>query len=121
LQTISPKATLGELVEQIRTSKRNVFPVVNEKGEFVGMILLDAIRDVMFDGENYQTLLVEDLMTQPPALINLNETMYTVMQKFEQSEAWNLPVVDKKRYVGFVSKAQIFNKYRQLLVELSQD
>lgn len=121
LQTISPKATLGELVEQIRTSKRNVFPVVNEKGEFVGMILLDAIRDVMFDGENYQTLLVEDLMTQPPALINLNETMYTVMQKFEQCEAWNLPVVDKKRYVGFVSKAQIFNKYRQLLVELSQD
>ena len=37
------------------------------------------------------------------------------MNKFETSGAWNLPVLDDGKYVGFVSKSKLFSAYRKLL------
>ena len=46
--------------------------------------------------------------------------MEQVMNAFEESKAWNLPVVDTDgHYVGFVSKSKIFNAYRQMLQQYS--
>jgi len=115
LLKVAPEATLGELVNLVRKSKRNLFPVVNVKGELVGILTLDDIRDIMFDHDKYDIIFVNSLMHTPPANVSPHENMQSVMQKFESTGAWNLPVLDDGKYVGFLSKSRIFNTYRNKL------
>ncbi len=115
LLKISPIATLRELVVLVRSSKRNIFPVVNDDGSLSGIVTLDDIRQIMFDTELYDTMLVEEIMHSPPASVSSQENMQSVMHKFESSGAWNLPVIDDGIYMGFLSKSRIFNTYRNKL------
>ncbi|MBN1181464.1 MAG: chloride channel protein [Bacteroidales bacterium] len=119
--TIHPEATLGELVKVISKSKRNVFPVVDKDDLLLGIVMLDNIRDVVFNHELYNTTYVTSLMVIPPAFVSINDPMERVMEKFEKSSAWNLPVVDKGKYIGFVSRSKIFSSYRKLLVEFTDE
>ncbi|KAA6325665.1 H(+)/Cl(-) exchange transporter ClcA [termite gut metagenome] len=112
---VRPYDTLGDLVKCISQSKRNIFPVINEQSKFIGVVLLDNIRDIIFDPEQYEVTPVSQLLTPAPALIEVNDTMETVMSKFEKSGAWNLPVVEGGLYIGFLSKSKIFSSYRTLL------
>ena len=121
LETVHPQASLGELVKVVARSHRNIFPVVNDDGVLLGIVLLDDIRSAMFDADKYESYSVRDFMTIPPAVIDVGETMNAVMGKFEATNAWNLPVVDSKRYVGFVSKAKIFSAYRATLQHFSNE
>jgi chloride channel protein, CIC family len=118
---VKPEANLGDLVKIISKSKRNIFPVVDGKGMFHGVILLDTIREIIFNHDLYQTKHVSELLIDPPALITLNEEMESIMRKFENTGAWNLPVVNEGKYVGFISKSKIFNVYRKLLVQFSEE
>ncbi len=115
LLKVSPMATLRELVVLVRSSKRNIFPVVNDDGSLVGIVTLDDIRQIMFDTDSYDTMFVEELMHSPPASVSSQENMQSVMRKFESTGAWNLPVIDNGIYVGFLSKSRIFNTYRNKL------
>ena len=119
--TIQANATLGQMVQIIAASQRNLFPVINDRNELIGVVLLNDIRTIMFNKAMYNTTLVRELMIVPPAFIQQDECMESVMNKFEQTGAWNLPVVDGKRYVGFVSKSKIFNSYRRVLRHYSDD
>ncbi|MEI7503239.1 MAG: chloride channel protein [Paludibacter sp.] len=123
LSVLSPKMTLGELVKVISQSKRNIFPVVNPVNQvLMGVVLLDEVRNIMFRPDLYNRFTVQRLMISPPATINENLAMEKVMEIFEDTGAWNLPVVDdKKRYVGYVSKSKIFNSYRHVLVHFSDE
>lgn len=121
LKPIHPDESLGDLVKLISKSKRNIFPVIDENQVLYGIVLLDNIREIIFNPEMYDNTKVSDLMITPPALINPNDPMSEVMKKFEETEAWNLPVVNEGKYVGFVSKSRIFNKYRKLLVQFSDE
>lgn len=112
---------LGHLVEVISKSKRNVFPVVNKQNELRGIIYLDDVREVMFQNELYNKLAVQELMKPILHAVETKDTMNQVMQKFKATKAWNLPVTQQGKYIGFVSKSKIFNVYRQLLVDLSSD
>ena len=112
-------ATLGELVNIISKSKRNIFPVVDSEGMLQGIVLLDNIREVIFEKELYDDTLVSSLMIVPPEIISINDSMETVMRKFHDSGAWNLPVLDNGRYVGFISKSKLFSIYRKWLVDIS--
>ena len=115
-------ASMRELVEVVSQSKRNIFPVVDSKNHFQGYVSLEDIRPVMFDYENYDTLHAYNFMKSAPAYVYVNEKMDRVMSKFEQTEAWNLPVVTEDRtYVGFVSKSKIFSSYREQLKQVSHD
>ena len=118
---ISPVATLGELVTVIASAKRNVFPVVNDRGELDGIVLLDDVRSIMFDVESYDKVLVHQLASMPPAVINSSDSMDIVMKKFEDTEVWNLPVVQENIYIGFVSKSKILTVYRDVLIDFSGD
>ena len=121
-EKVEPEWTLGELVKVIAKSKRNIYPVVEPEGKLVGIVLLDDIRNIMFRPEKYDAFKVKKLMILPPAEININSSMEQVMQTFEKSGAWNLPVVDdQKNYLGFVSKSKIFNSYRKVLVHFSDE
>ena len=118
---IHPDDTLGELVKTVARSHRNIFPVTDNNGHLLGILLLDDIRPIMFDSEKYNDNYVRDFMTLPPAVVDLDENMSSVMDKFEISGAWNLPIVHNDVYIGFVSKATIFSAYRDLLVQFSNE
>ncbi|MDD6356883.1 MAG: chloride channel protein [Bacteroidales bacterium] len=121
-QTVAPEQSLGELVKIISTSHRNLFPVVDYNGKLMGIVQLDDIRNIMFRPMLYSRFKVEQLMTAPPAFVNEDATMEKVMELFESTNAWNLPVIDKDgKYVGFVSKSKIFNSYRSVLVHFSEE
>ncbi|MEQ9426169.1 MAG: chloride channel protein [Cyclobacteriaceae bacterium] len=117
LLRIHPEATLGDLVKLVRKSKRNIFPVVNENEELKGIVTLDGIREIMFDTEKQELIIVKTIMQKVPASVSTTEKMQSVMNKFEVTQAWNLPVIDDGKYVGFVSKSRIFNAYRQKLIQ----
>lgn len=121
LQTISPEAKLGDLVKLISTSKRNIFPVVKKDGTFIGIVSLEEVRNIMFRPELYNRFTVKKLMIYPPEKVDVKDSMDVVMEKFEQTQAWNLPVLDGNKYVGYVSKSKIFSAYREVLVEFSDD
>jgi chloride channel protein, CIC family len=121
LETVHPDAKLGELVKVVSHSKRNIFPVVDENGLFMGVVLLDDIRDIMFNQELYDSVTVLSLMNIPPAYVDPAENMESVMRKFTETEMWNLPVVENGKYIGFVSKSKIFSAYREMLMGFSEE
>lgn len=119
---VHPDMTLGELVhEAVVKSKRNLFPVVDKKTQtLAGIILLDDLRPVMFDQSLYTEITARDLMQNPPAIINLEENKMTdVMKKFQDTGAWNLPVISNGEYFGFVSKSKLLTAYRRKLIDFS--
>jgi len=120
-KTIEPDATLGDLVELVSESNRNVFPVVDEKNNFHGVITLDEIRHMMFKPELYHKVKVQDLMFVPVAEVDPNENMEEVARKFTKSGYYNMPVVKDGKYWGFVSRANVFSTYRKILREFSDD
>tara|TARA_R110002096_G_scaffold117210_3_gene253883 strand:- start:19837 stop:21654 length:1818 start_codon:yes stop_codon:yes gene_type:complete len=113
--------SLRQLVKTVSYSRRNIFPVIDENGKLEGIVLLDDIRQIMFEQEHYDTLLVKDLMSDFPDSVSQDDSMDTVMNKFNQSGAWNLPVIDQGRYIGFVSKSKLFNAYRKILQNFSDE
>lgn len=117
-EPVRPEMWLGDVVKVIAKSSRNMFPVVDEKGVLLGVVLLDNIRNIMFRPELYNRFQVSKFMVSVPSKIKLNMPMDQVMQIFDDTRAWNLPVVDEEgRYVGFMSKSKIFNSYREVLVD----
>ncbi|MGL4228589.1 MAG: chloride channel protein [Tannerellaceae bacterium] len=116
-QTVEPDMTLGDVVKVIALSSRNIFPVVDSDGMFIGVVMLDNIRNIMFRPELYERFHVSKIMVSSPVRITLNMPMEKIMRIFEDTKAWNLPVVDESgKYVGFVSQSKIFNAYREVLV-----
>ncbi len=121
IQTIAPSAMFGDLIKLISQSKRNIFAVVDNKGVFLGIVSLEEVRNIMFRPELYNRFTVRRLMVSPPAKVYIGDSMETVARKFDDSHAWNLPVLDGDKYVGFVSKSKVFTAYRDVLVELSSE
>ena len=118
---VNPKMNLKEVVDIIATSNRNLFPVTDEEGMLVGVVLLDDIRNIMFRPDLYKKMHVNRFMTMPVARIDVSMPMEEVMRIFDNTNAWNLPVVDNGKYVGFVSKSKIFNSYRRVLRHYCDD
>ena len=119
---VHPEMDLAELVKAISASHRNIFPVTDNEGKLIGIVLLDDIRNIMFRQELYHRFTVGKLMTSAPARLYDTDSMEQVMRTFDDTKAWNLPVVDGEgKYLGFVSKSKIFNSYRQVLVHFSED
>ena len=119
--TVRPEMTLGEFVKVIARSKRNIFPVVDEQFQLRGIVLLDDVREIMFDTDRYHKTAIKELMHNPPAVVQIRDPMEKVMDLFDKHHLWNIPVVDNGRYLGFVSKSSVFNRYRELLIERSRE
>lgn len=121
MRPIQPQAMLGDLVKIMSSCNRNVYPVVNEQGDYLGEVRVEEIRNIMFRPELYQRFSIQKLMVLPPDRVDVNDSMEVVMEKFERSNAWNMPVLNGTKYVGYVSKSKIFSAYRSVLVEFSDE
>ncbi len=120
-KTVRPDMTLGAMLhESVAKSARNIFPVVDTNNSLVGIILLDDIREFMFDTTLYKTTRVETFMHNAPEHIFYGkDNMQQVMQKFQDSGAWNLPVIKNGKYIGFVSKSKLLTAYRRELINFT--
>ena len=119
-KTIRPEQTLRDLLPIISSSTRNIYPVVDENGNFKGHVLFDSIRKIIFDPEQYDTT-IEDIMLLPDYLVTTEDSAEEVVKKFERSGNYNIAVVDGKRYLGYISRALIFTTYQATLKEISDD
>ena len=113
--------SLGDMLHKgVSKSNRNLFPVINEDHVLVGIILLDDIRSIMFDQSLYHSTSVETFMQLPPGHIDYEkDNMRMVMQKFQDTNAWNLPVIKQGKYYGFVSKSKLLTAYRRELLNFT--
>ncbi|MCK0130433.1 chloride channel protein [Flavobacteriaceae bacterium F08102] len=119
--SIHPEMKLREVLQKaVAQSNRNIFPVVNDKNVFKGVLLLDDIRKIMFDPNFYDSLSVHTIMQNAPDIIIYEkDDMQTIMDKFESCGAWNLPVIKNTKYYGFISKSKMLTVYRNKLIEVS--
>lgn len=118
---ITSNMNLGEIVHTaVIKSNRNIFPVVKAKTqELVGVILLDDLRPIMFDQDLYGDVRAYEIMQPAPEVIDLDKDKMTeIMQKFQDSSAWNLPVIKDGKYFGFISKSKLLTTYRRQLITL---
>ena len=119
--TVNVNGNLGDLVRVIADSTRNIYPVVDEDNNFYGIIFLDHIRHTMFKPELYETTTVRSLMFKPSKVVNIDDDMETVALKFQHSGKYNLVVLDGDKYIGFVSRANVFSHYRDILKDFSEE
>ena len=121
-RTLNIDMDLGKMTVEISKAHRNIVPVIDRAGKFAGVVSLDSVRKYIFRPELYHKYFVTSFMKEPPSLLNTNDTLETVTKKFEETGAWNLPVVDEEmRYMGFISRSGLFNSYRQTLIKFSQE
>lgn len=118
---VSIDGTLRDLINAISISPRNVFPVVDDENNFHGLILLDSVRDIIFKPELYDQTYIRDLLYMPPYVVNRKESMEDIAQKFQISGKFVLAVLDEGKYIGFVSRATVFSKYRRLIKHFSEE
>ncbi|WP_245764387.1 chloride channel protein [Salegentibacter agarivorans] len=119
--TLNIDMNLGDVIHDgVIKSSRNLFPVIDENRKFLGIILLDDIRPIMFDQKMYEEVKVSDVMQRAPEIIDLRKDRpKDIMTKFQETNAWNLPVVEDEVYVGFISKSKLLTAYRQKLIEVT--
>jgi len=121
-KSVPPEGNLADVVKIISTTKRNLIPVVDSSGILRGIILLNDIREIMFNKEMYKSVSVQRLMIDVPDTVFNDDKMDWVMKKFEKTGAWNLPVISRDGlYKGFVSKSKIFSAYRDQLQQVSHE
>lgn len=116
-----PDATLGEFVKLVAKSQRNVFPVIDPENNFLGVIFINDIRHIIFEHDQYDSVYIRNLMFMPDTLVEQNATMEDVAQKFAETSHYNLPVLKNGKYIGFVSRANVFSAYRKLVKDFSND
>lgn len=121
-QSTTTDMDLGHFTAVISESHRNLFPVLNKDNRLMGIVLLDDVRRYMFRSELYRRYTVDKFMREPVARISVTDAMDVVMRKFDETRAWNLPVEDENgRYLGFVSRSKIFNEYRKIMLDYSDE
>ena len=114
--SISIDKKLRHLVEIIKRSEKNIFAVKDRKERFAGIIELNDIKQKLFQPDQFDTITVKSLMKKPPAILMHDQDMHSVMEKFDITQSWYLPVLDKeRRFIGFISKSKLFHKYREIL------
>lgn len=118
--TLHPDMTLGEMLKTgVAKSSRNLFPVLDEEEQFLGIVLLDDVRSVMFDQTMYENTTVSLFMKSAPDIIFYDDSMQKIMKKFKGTGAWNLPVIKDKKYIGFISKSKLLTAYRNKLIQVT--
>jgi chloride channel protein, CIC family len=119
--TVDINASLGDLIEVIKVSKRNIFPVIDEDGMLHGIVKLDDIRHIMFLPEKYNKIDVRTVMHMPKYYFSPDDDMDEVVKVIQKSGHYNFPILQNGKYIGFISRAQVFSEYRKISEYFSEE
>lgn len=120
-QTINENASIEDLFELVKNGKKNFFAVVDDHNKLQGILTLDDIRPYLFNQDDNASFPVTKIMKAPPALIKPEDKPLEILQIFDDTGFWNLPVVNHhNEFVGFISKSSILMSYRQILKGYSE-
>ncbi len=120
--TVRYDGTLHDMTDAVSNSNRNIFAVIDSGRVLRGVISLDDIREDMFKTELWDSTPLSSYTTTECDCITLGETARDIVDKFEHTKLWNLPVVDERGlYLGFMSKSRVLSAYREQLQRLSED
>lgn len=119
---IAPDMHLGQIVQIVAKSKRIHFAVTGPKGHLLGVINLNSIRQIIFRSELYRQFRAADLMEHPRVVLRTDEPMTVVMDKFQDSDAGTLPVLNPDgTFAGFISRTRLYTYYRQIMLDFSEE
>ncbi|HNQ19921.1 MAG TPA: CBS domain-containing protein, partial [Bacteroidales bacterium] len=105
---------LSDLIEAIKICDRNVFPVLDDENNLVGLIYFKDIKNIIFDKQTYDKISLSELMKEPEIIIDINESLDSIVEKVRMQNIWNIPVVDHGKYVGFISKSSLLSAYQEV-------
>lgn len=118
---LNVKDKLGDLVRAVEYSHRNMFPVIDNDGYFIGMINQNNVKHLLFKNELYDSISVKSLMHWPSDIISVDDNMHDVAKIFSNSKNYNIPVLDNGKYVGYASRANVFSTYRKIVKDFSEE
>ncbi len=121
-QAVSPDMELGQMVHRISRSRSSVLPVTDAAGCLLGEIDILKIRHVVFRTELYHHFKAHQLMKEPAAILRDNIPMTEVMKIFDRTQTDWLPVLDSENHIkGYISRKRMYDTYRKMVHDLSQD
>ena len=112
---------LTQIKDAFIKSERNVFPVVDDDNNFLGLITLQNFKNIIFDKEKYENVFASQIMYKPKVVVDIHDTMAEVAKKIQTSGLFNVVVLDGTKYKGFVSRANVFSSYRRIIRKFSDD
>lgn len=110
---------LKDFIEVFKKSNRNQYIVIDNKTEkFAGVIYFMEIKEFLFESGMYGVVTTADMMKTDMEIVSYGEKLNVTIEKFEKTNAYILPVVDPStgKYLGIISKANLFTRYRQELI-----
>ena len=120
--TLATTSTLKDMVHAVEKSSRNLFPVLDNEGYFLGVVTLDDLRPVMFHQENYERYTALNLMRYSQEfIVDIKDSMESIVRKFKGSESYNVIVVDDGKYIGVMSRANVYATYRKYVQKTSEE
>ena len=118
-QIIKYGAPITDLYDLIVNGKKNTFAVLDDQNILKGILTMDDLRPLLLNKDK-EELSISKLMKAPPAVIYPKNDPLVIIQAFDDTGVWNLPVVsENNEFIGFISKSTILTSYRQLLKEYS--
>ena len=119
---VKPDMELSSLVHALSRSKQSLLPVLDDAGNLLGEIDLQKIRNIVFRTELYHHFTVSQLMSQPLAMLGVNDTVEEVMETFDRTDAQMLPVVELDgKLIGYISRSHLYMEYRQMVADMSAE
>ncbi len=112
-KTFFPEQLLRDVESVLEQTDQLIYPVIDKYGNLLGQVTIDDLRPVLFKPEVFSEAKIADILSTPPEVISINDNIQEVMKKFEDTEAWKLPVVDHTTYVGVISRTQLLAAYRE--------
>lgn len=110
--------TADDIVTLLSSTHHNVFAVTDQKNKLVGVIDFNTIKHIVFSPFKIKYSKLDELMTTPPVIVTIEDSVETIMEKFEEANADYLPILKDGKYYGFIYKAKILEAYRQKLKEI---
>jgi CIC family chloride channel protein len=118
ISAVDPNLSFDEAVQQLMAEHKNMLAVVDE-GRLLGTLTWDDVRRAQRLSQ--PPAAVRDAMSGISYQVDLNSSMEDAVKRVERMDQWYVPVIDKGQWVGFLSKAKLFEVYRRRLREVSQE
>lgn len=118
IETIPEGMTLRELIEYIPQSRYTTFPIVDEEGNLTGIISIQDFRKWIFEESIKELVVVKELATLNVITVTPDDTLYTVLKKWEKKPVEILPVVEShisRKIVGTLSRKDVIAAYNEAL------